>query len=179
MSLFVIKILLFTLSAKSFSPDALSVPSSPAQHFACQSPPSSLLRSLFPLHKTTPFHGQPLQIPPSGAGCFGEAMSIAGRRMFQSPRQDRRLLLILSVRWHCTQESCLRNPCEVFMRAAIKPSFASLTSVHCHFCRFESKLSATVTSMSSPSGAGLLAINEKSTHESFVSARFSSSGTQD
>ena len=41
------------------------------------------------------------------------------------------------------------------MRAAIKPSFASLTSVHCHFCRFESKLSATETSMSSPSGAGL------------------------
>ena len=129
MSLFVIKILLFPLSAKSFSPDALSVPSSPAQHFACQSPPSSLLRSLFPLHKTTPFHGQPLQIPPfihenapfhgqphqfrpfvhekpyfhgqplqippSGAGCFGEAMSIAGRRVFQSPRQGRRLLLIL------------------------------------------------------------------------------------
>ena len=104
---------------KSFPLKPTPSPFPPAQHFACQSPPSSLLRSLFPLHKTTPFHGQPLQIPPfihenapfhgqphqfpplihekpifhgqpfrnplSGAGCLGEAMSIAGPRMFQSP----------------------------------------------------------------------------------------------
>ena len=74
---------------------------------------------------------------------------ITGPRMFQSPDG---LLLILSVRSHGTQESCLGNPCEVFMRAAIKPSFASLTSVHCHFCRLESKLSASETPMSSPFG---------------------------
>ena len=37
---------------------------------------------------------------------------ITGPRMFQSPDG---LLLILSVRSHCTQESCLGNPCEVFM----------------------------------------------------------------
>ena len=78
----------------------------------------------------------------------------------------RRLLLILSVRSHFTQESCLRNPCEVFMRAAIKPSFASLTSVHCHFCRFESKLSVAVAVMSGPFGAWLKGlVNKKSTAE--------------
>ena len=49
---------------KSFPLKPTPSPFPPAQHFACQSPPSSLLRSLFPLHKTTPFHGQPLQIPP-------------------------------------------------------------------------------------------------------------------
>ena len=37
---------------------------------------------------------------------------ITGPGMFQSPGG---LLLILSVRSHCTQESCLGNPCEIFV----------------------------------------------------------------
>ena len=37
---------------------------------------------------------------------------ITGPRMFQSPCG---LLLILSVRSHGTQESCLGNPCEIFV----------------------------------------------------------------
>jgi hypothetical protein len=37
---------------------------------------------------------------------------ITGPGMFQSPDG---LLLILSVRSHCTQESCLGNPCEIFV----------------------------------------------------------------
>ena len=88
-----------------------------------------------------------------------------------------RLLLILSVRSHCTQESCLRNPCEVFMWAAIKPSFASLTSVHCHSCRFESKLSASETSMSSPFGKWWLDAYIQKKAQLF--AMLSCSGTQD
>ena len=44
----------------------------------------------------------------------------------------------------------------------LKPSFAALTSVHCHFCRFESKLSAPEMSMSSPlRGEGLRAYKRK------------------
>ena len=35
--------------------------------------------------------------------------------------------------------------------------------VRCHFCRFESKLSASETPTPSPFGAGLMPINEKST----------------
>ena len=49
------------------------------------------------------------------------------------------------------------------MRAAIKPSFASLTSVHCHFCRFESKLSASENANVQSLREGLMSIYEKST----------------
>ena len=47
------------------------------------------------------------------------------------------------------------------MRAAIKPSFAALTSVHCHFCRFESKLSASENANVQSLREGLMSIYEK------------------
>ena len=61
-----------------------------------------------------------------------------------------RLLLILSVRLHCTQERSEGILCGLFVLGTLKTSFASLTDIHYHDSHLESKLSVAVAAMSVP-----------------------------
>ena len=79
--------------------------------------------------------------------------------MFQSP-DGAPSSPVGPVAWYSRKRS--KETLWVFIWDVIKPSFAALTSGHCHFCRFESKLSAPEMSMSSPlRGEGLRAYKRK------------------